>query len=407
MEPPLYPPQLANRDHDVAIVGAGPVGLAIAIELSRLGLRILVVDRRPPLAQDARARPQLLVARSGDLAHLARLGVDLRDDKLVSVLATRSERDLASGTVVTGEVTGGIPPWDSGAPDLRTLSSQPPLALVPIARLQQALLAIALEHGTEVRYGCEVVRLRRHAREVSLACADGSSTSGARAAMAIVATGAARPLIDSLLRTPTLVGAERQLIAGVFAIGGDRGRWVRVEIPVPGHRHSVRCTLLQTPTESESGTAVLVDAQLPAVASAEQLHGCFTGAARELGLEGAPYLVEPQVFSTAVTEIPRRFVAGDGRAPVVIAGDAAQTGHVFSGQTCFINVALALGLCDRLRKAKTAIVERKVHAPALGGALADYGTESAIGAALLAQASHRHLTRHAPGAWALAGIARA
>jgi 2-polyprenyl-6-methoxyphenol hydroxylase-like FAD-dependent oxidoreductase len=402
MEPPS-PPLLSSREYDVAIVGAGPVGLAIAIELSRLGLDVLVLDRRPPLARDARARPQLLVARSGDLAHLARLGVDLRDEKLVSLLATRSERDLASGTVVTGEVREGFPAWDTGAPDLRALSTQPPLALVPIARLQQALLALALDHGTEVRYGCDVTRLRRHARDVSLVCADGTS---ARAAMAIVATGAARPLIASLLRSPMISGAERQLIAGVFAIGGDRGRWVRVEIPVPGHTGAVRCTLLQTPTESESGTAVLVDASLDAPTT-EQLHGCFAGAARELGLEGAPFLVEPQVFSTAVTEIPRRFIAGDGRAPVVIAGDAAQTGHVFSGQTCFVNVALALGLCNGLRGARTAIAERKINAPALGGALADYGASSSIGAAILAQASHRHLTRHAPGAWALAGIARA
>jgi 2-polyprenyl-6-methoxyphenol hydroxylase-like FAD-dependent oxidoreductase len=119
MEPPLTP-QL--REHDVAIVGAGPVGLAIAIELARLGLDVLVLDRRPPLARDARARPQLLVARSGDLAHLARLGVDVRDENLVSLLATRSERDLASGTVVTGEVREGFPAWDTAAPNLRALA---------------------------------------------------------------------------------------------------------------------------------------------------------------------------------------------------------------------------------------------------------------------------------------------
>jgi 2-polyprenyl-6-methoxyphenol hydroxylase-like FAD-dependent oxidoreductase len=61
VEPPSFNPQL--RDYDVAIVGAGPVGLAIAIELSQLGLAVVVLDRRPPLTQDTKARPQLLADR--------------------------------------------------------------------------------------------------------------------------------------------------------------------------------------------------------------------------------------------------------------------------------------------------------------------------------------------------------
>jgi glycine/D-amino acid oxidase-like deaminating enzyme len=220
----------------------------MAIELSQLGLAVLVLDRRPPIEHDTRARPQLLVARTGDLAHLAQLGVDVRDDKLVSLLAVRTERDLSSGTVVTGELRA-LPTWYDRAPDLMALASQPPIALVPIAKLQQALLARAIDLGAAVRYGCDVTRLRRHAREVSLVCSDGQSL---RATMAIVATGAARPLIASLLRQPAAVLPAQRLIAGVFAIGGDRGRWVRVEIPVPGHPESVRCTLLQTPTHSGS-----------------------------------------------------------------------------------------------------------------------------------------------------------
>nr|MBA2543017.1 FAD-dependent oxidoreductase [Deltaproteobacteria bacterium] len=249
MEPPSR--HFLSERYDVAIVGAGPVGLAMAIELSRLGLAVLVLDRRPPIERDTRARPQLLVARTGDLAHLAQLGVDVRDDKLVSLLAVRTERDLSSGTIVSGELRA-LPTWYDRAPDLLALAAQPPIALVPIAKLQQALLARAIDLGAEVRYGCDVTRLRRHAREVSLVCAEGQSARAlphralhARATMAVVATGAARPLITSLLREPASVLPEQRLIAGVFAIGGDRGRWVRVEIPVPGHPESVRCTLLQ------------------------------------------------------------------------------------------------------------------------------------------------------------------
>jgi 2-polyprenyl-6-methoxyphenol hydroxylase-like FAD-dependent oxidoreductase len=395
---------LSRQEYDVAIIGAGPVGLAMAIELSRLGLTTLVVDRRPPVSEDAKARPQLLVARAGDLAHLAHLGVALDDPTIVSLLATRCERDLASGRSDVGDVRAprGVP---SRTQDLAVLSAQPPLALVPIARLQRALLDRAVHHGADVQYGCDVTRLRRHAQGVSLVCADGTT---ARAAMAIIATGAARPLISAIARDLAPVEAPaQQLIAGVFAIGGDRGRWVRVELPLAAFVRPVRCTLLQTPVESEAGTALLVDTQIAGNPTHAWLRRCFDGVAHALDLAGAPFLVEPQVFTTAVTAMPRHFIAGDGRAPVVIAGDAAQTGHVFSGQTCFVNVALALGLCEQLRRARAPLVDRKVNAPALLAALAHYSAESDFGAGILARASHRHQTQHAPGAWALAGIARA
>ena len=102
--------------------------------------------------------------------------------------------------------------------------------------------------------------------------------------------------------------------------------------------------MLQTSTDAGAGTALLVDPQLGADATPAQLHRCFDAAAVTTGLAGAPYVTKPQVFSTVATHVPTRTKIGDGRAPLVIAGDAAQTGHVFTGQTCFVNLALALGL---------------------------------------------------------------
>ncbi|MBL0214824.1 MAG: hypothetical protein IPQ07_13185 [Myxococcales bacterium] len=382
------------------------MGLALAIETARLGLTTLVLDRRPPLATDAQVRPQLLVARAGDLAHLARLGVDLEDPRVVSRLHSRCEGDLASGRTVRGEIVGAAAGQVPALPgDLWALASQPPLALVPIGRLQQALLARALVHGATVAYGCEVTRLRRHARSVSLQCADGTT---ARAAMAVIATGAARPLIATILRDATPIeGVQRRLIGALFATGAKRGQWIRVELPVRGFDEPVRCTVLQTPEESGAGTALLVDPRIAGTPSLERLHQGFATAAQAHGLAGAPCIVPPMVFTTAATTLPHRFIGGDGRAPIVIAGDAAQTGHVFSGQTCFINVALALGLADQLREARGAIVDRVVNAPELLHALQRYDAQSAIGASILARASHRHTTGHRAGAWALAGVARA
>lgn len=379
-----------STSFDVIIVGAGPIGLAIAIELARAGRETLVVDRRPPPLDDPQLRSQLLVARRGDLANLAHLGVDIRDPWIVSPLATREEADLASGRAVRGNVLAvrGVPPR---VLDLPALAAQPPVALVPIGRLQQALLTVAQAQGAHVIYGCDATKLRRHATEVSLVCANGLSVRGR---IAIIATGAARSLIGSL-HSDVLETPQRRLIGGVFAVDGKRARWVRVELPVAGLAQPARCTLLQTSTESQAGTAVLVEPQLAhaAEATTEQLQHSFAVAAHAHGLTGAPFLVPPHAFPTAVTAMTRRFLAGDNRAPVVIAGDAAQTGHVFSGQTCFINLALALRLCELLRLRTVA------------QALARYDTESDVGAQLLATASTRHLAIHAAGAWALAGVA--
>jgi 2-polyprenyl-6-methoxyphenol hydroxylase-like FAD-dependent oxidoreductase len=383
---------------DVAIIGAGPVGLALALELARLDLTTLVVDRRPPPAQDTGLRPQLLVARSGDLANLAHLGVDVRDPQIVTLLASRCEADLSTGRWIRGGVPTLREPQQTA--NLWELAAQPPRALVPIGRLQQMLLERALQHGVLVHYGCEVTRVRRHARFASLQCADGTSL---RAAIVVIATGAARSLAKELLRGECAVQMPEQRIVGaLFDADASEGRWIRVELPVAGLPRLARATVLQT---TGAGTGVLVSA--PGARSQEQLQLAFLAAAREHGLLGAPLLVEPQVFATAVTEMARRTIVGDGRAPIVIAGDAAQTGHVFTGQTCFVNIALALRLAHELRHARSAVVARKLGDTALLGALARYETQSQIGAAILGRSSQRHYAPHRGGEWALAGVARA
>src|SRR5260370_9913120 len=47
--------QALNADADILITGAGPTGLALAAELTRLGTRPLIVDRQPAGANTSRA----------------------------------------------------------------------------------------------------------------------------------------------------------------------------------------------------------------------------------------------------------------------------------------------------------------------------------------------------------------
>jgi 2-polyprenyl-6-methoxyphenol hydroxylase-like FAD-dependent oxidoreductase len=269
----------------VAIIGAGPVGLAIAIELARFELNVLVVDRRP--AEDASVRPQLLVARGGDLANLEHLGIDIHDPWTVTMLRTRVERDLASGTMIRGEVSP--PGAPAPAQDLWTLASQPPLALVPIGRLQDALLERAIRRVT-TRFGCDVTRLRQHARHVSITCADGSS---ARATLAIVATGAARPLIGTARARRCQNAASTRMIAGLFAANSDRGRWVLRRATGSRLRAAVA---LHAAADDVCRNRALVDPQLAANATPEQMQQHYDAAARVHGLEGAPCLVKPRIF---------------------------------------------------------------------------------------------------------------
>ncbi|HEV7559787.1 MAG TPA: FAD-dependent oxidoreductase [Kofleriaceae bacterium] len=356
---------------DVAIIGAGPVGLAMAIELSRRVDSVVVVDRRPPPELDT-LRPQMLVARPGDLANLKRLGVDR---SITSILTKRCQNDPDTGDLACASLPAMAKP--ARAIDLVELASQPPVALVPIGRLQQALLVIARLRRVEVIYDFDAVRLRRHARNTTIDGQKGTSAAGVtvRAKLVVIATGAARALV----REPAMVGASQRMIAGVFAWGVD-STWTRFNVAVRGFARPALATVLQTPS---TGTAVIVGTPVT-MPSDEQLHGCFATAAVERALGGAPLLAPPRPFLTTVSSVARRVLANDGRAPVVIAGDAAQTGHVFTGQTCFINIALAMELCRDLGD-----FTRDSQKGHVKWALSRYERASDVGAAILARASTR------------------
>ena len=58
--PASYPPLTGDLDADVAVVGAGVTGAAIAHELSRAGLRVVVVDKRDVATGSSAASTGLL-----------------------------------------------------------------------------------------------------------------------------------------------------------------------------------------------------------------------------------------------------------------------------------------------------------------------------------------------------------
>lgn len=368
----LPPPSPSQTAFDIAIVGAGPVGLAIAAELARSELSVIVLDKRPPLDQDT-LRPQMLVAREGDLGNLASVGVDLSMFSRIQTMCRSQHPDdeLECGGIDLGD--------DSQITrDLVELASQKPAALVPIGDLQRALAKIAAIRGATIAYALEVESIRRHAHRSSLTFAFGYSLT---AKLVILATGAARSLVSA---TP-ITRASQRMIAGVFATTNEPPTWTRFPVHVRGFARPARATVLTT---ESSGTAVLVTTPRPRI-SDDELHTCFDAVCKRTDLTGESFLAPPRPFVTTVSSVHRRVLAGDRRAPIVIAGDAAQTGHVFTGQTCFMNLALGLALAKDIVRTRAFVNDRPSD---VMPALERYEKASVLGATLLAELSNPHLT---------------
>ena len=126
--------------HEVLIVGAGPVGLTLAIDLARRGVAVRVIDARPtpsPLSRATEVQPRSLeifeavgVARSLIGEGVKILGLDLCDD----------------GALITSIDTASA---DTPFPFLLSL---------PQARLEAILTAHLLGLGVTVERGVSMVR---------------------------------------------------------------------------------------------------------------------------------------------------------------------------------------------------------------------------------------------------------
>ncbi|MFC3711184.1 NAD(P)/FAD-dependent oxidoreductase [Sphingoaurantiacus capsulatus] len=208
---------------DIAIIGAGIMGCALAERLSAEGNRIALLDRRPPAnGSTAASTAEIMWAMDVPLQHLAErigeeaaarrwvrvhdavrgfaariddLGIDCaRIDRSVLYL----EGDLLDAKALEAEAVlhqrHGLPSHflppaqvaaDHGLPPRAAILSEGGYELDPV-KLTLGLLDRALARGTTLTWPCDVVSLDTSNEAVSMQLADGRSMTARRV---ILATG--------------------------------------------------------------------------------------------------------------------------------------------------------------------------------------------------------------------------
>ncbi|MGW1509776.1 FAD-dependent monooxygenase [Streptomyces sp. NPDC002394] len=143
---------------DVCVVGAGPVGLTLAIGLRRLGLRVRIVDRAPAAKREARAL--VLWARAREALDALGVGEVLRRHGVELDSVTIHARDRFLGELTTGwALSAHARPLNIEQHDIERLLCE------ELARL-----------GTRVEWNTELtdVHLREDRAEFTLRHADGT-----------------------------------------------------------------------------------------------------------------------------------------------------------------------------------------------------------------------------------------
>jgi 3-(3-hydroxy-phenyl)propionate hydroxylase len=169
---------MMTRPLDLIVVGAGPVGLAVALGVARRGRSVLVLEKEPATAEHSRApaiwpRTQEVLAGLGVLDRFLAEGIALPRVTLHDV-----DRGRPLLTIPVAELAGATP--------------YPQLLIVPQSRTERLLLAALREQpSAEVRFAAEVtgvedegaavrVTFRHQGREETAASAFVVGCDGAR-----------------------------------------------------------------------------------------------------------------------------------------------------------------------------------------------------------------------------------
>ncbi|MEW1954306.1 FAD-dependent monooxygenase [Terrabacter sp. NPDC080008] len=328
-----------GEDPDVLVVGAGPTGLAAALQAHAHGARVRVVERRPEAFRPSRA----MIVHSRTLEVLRPLGVV--DDVLAR--ADRAPRaHLHFGRRVVEAELGHVALADTAYPHL---------TLVRQADVEDGLARALAARGVPVERGVELVGATWGPDRVSaLVRTDGEVTE----VVCRHLVGCDGP--DSLVRRLAGIGwrggryAEEVVLADLELDGGD-GKLA------PGVLHVVagREGLVFLFALGEGASWRLLGTR----AAGGDRDGAFGQPAGELALTEVQGLLDAAGFGVRVGEmawsakvpLQHRLATTFRQGPVFLAGDAAHAGSPAGGQGLntgildATNLGWKLGLAARAR----------------------------------------------------------
>ncbi|MBV2155377.1 FAD-dependent oxidoreductase [Kitasatospora sp. SUK 42] len=196
---------------EVLIVGAGPTGLALALDLARHGVTALLVERGPALFPGSRGK-----------------GLQPRTLEVLDDLGVLDEVRAVAGPYPPnlfwrdGEPQGERPMYDPTEPSEAEPYTE--TLMLPQWRTQQVLYARLRELGGEVAFGRELVGLAQDEDGVTAEFA----TGGPVRARYLVAADGGRSTVRRLLgigMTGETVDPDPMLVADVRLTGLDRDHW--------------------------------------------------------------------------------------------------------------------------------------------------------------------------------------
>lgn len=296
-------------DFDVCVVGAGPVGLTLALDLSRRGLRIVLLDRELepgpwPKMERCNARTMEIFRRLGVSAAIRAGGQPADGNMSVAIVSSLTDQPLAYLEYPTvAQMTQRIAASQDGGLPLEPYQLISQYTLEPILRN-----AVAARGDISTRFGCTFESFSEAADGVTVHVATASGPSTIRAKYLVGCDGGASPI-----RKQLGIGLEGRGGLGMLRQVFFRSNDLLERIPIARARH------YWFADEHRSALIVQDDARHFSLHSTLPADADFAQEIR--GLAG--FDLDIEVLHVAEWTMHLLVAEHYGRGRVLIAGDAA------------------------------------------------------------------------------------